>query len=91
LSFNTKSSLNLSTDLLVFLGEVEQVAITWARAPSAKRTTPPAASVGGRADWSPVARVSFTSHLFKNFIKPAFGDKYFDVALVAHQNKKEGK
>jgi hypothetical protein len=70
---------------------IEQVAITWARGSSAKGTTSPAKANEGRADWAPVAKVSFTSHLFKDSSKSAFDEKSFDVALVAYQNKKEGK
>jgi hypothetical protein len=70
---------------------VDQVAITWARGSSAKGTTPPTHAVEGKAEWSPVAKVTFVSHLFKDSSKPTFEEKSFDVGLVAYQNKKEGK
>ena len=70
---------------------IEQVAITWARGSSAKGTTAPTKASEGKAEWSPNAKVSFTSHLFKDSSKPAFEEKSFDVGLVAYQNKKEGK
>ena len=70
---------------------VGQVAITWARGSSAKGTTPPTQAVEGNAEWSPAAKVTFASHLFKDSSKPAFEEKSFEVGLVAFQNKKEGK
>jgi hypothetical protein len=70
---------------------VEQVAVTWARGSSAKGTTPPTTAVDGRAEWSPIAKATFTSHLFKDSSKPVFEEKSFDIGLVAYQNKKEGK
>jgi hypothetical protein len=70
---------------------VDQVAITWARGSSAKGTTPPTHAVEGSAEWSPVAKVTFVSHLFKDSSKSTFEEKSFDVGLVAYQNKKEGK
>jgi len=70
---------------------VGQVAITWARGSSAKGTTPPAQAVEGNAEWSPAAKVTCMSHMFKDSSKPNFEQKSFDVGLVAFQNKKEGK
>lgn len=70
---------------------VDQVAITWARGSSAKGTTTPTHTVEGTAQWSPIAKVTFVSHLFKDSSKSTFEEKSFDVGLVAYQNKKEGK
>ena len=61
---------------------VDQVAITWARGSSAKGTTPPTKAVDGRAEWSPIAKTVFASHLFKDSSKPAFEEKSFDIGLV---------